>query len=195
MDVEARGHGGAASLLHIDATVRHALAASHLRGAASSAEVDGSCLLAAVRDKQARYPPRGGLRVLTAAVETLGRTGEEFNELLRALAALACDHSQRRGLPAVDWLRKWQTELSCGVARAVAHALADGYLPAAVTSRVTAELAPRRRGPSTAPLLPRVAILEPAATAVGETATASATVEAAWVPPAAADAIVAGWPF
>ena len=145
MDVEARGHGGAVTLLHIDATVRHALAASHLRGAASSAEVDGSCLLAAVRDKQARYPPRGGLRVLTAAVETLGRTGEEFNELLRTLAALACDHSQRRGLPAVDWLRKWQTELSCGVARAVAHALADGYLPAAVTSRVTAERAVRRR--------------------------------------------------
>ena len=154
MDVEARGNG-ALTLLHIDATVRNPLAASHLRGGTGSAAVDGACLIAAAKDKQARYPPKGGLRVLTAGIETFGRTSSDFDELLRALAAAADAHAASRGMPAVSWLRKWQTELSCGLARAVANSLSDAYNTAVPTHRLAAA----------APNVTRTAPTEPATTA------------------------------
>ena len=126
MDVEATGFGDI-SVLHIDATVRYPLAQRYLQVADghSSSDIDGHATKVADKDKQERYPPRNGLRVTTAAVETFGRLGDAFLDLLQNLNMLAHQRDTLRGLPPKNHLHTWHVELSCDVARAASIAIED----------------------------------------------------------------------
>ena len=104
----------------IDVTVRHPCAQDAL---ASAAAADGACAADAEREKQRRYPPSGGISVVTFAVETFGRLGGEAESLLTEAAAAASRRNLSRGHPAGRPLSKWRATLSALVAKAVVRSL------------------------------------------------------------------------
>ena len=62
------------------------------------------------------------------AVETFGRVGTTFLDLLHALAKLACTHAFDRGMPQAAFLRKWLDRLSVGVAKGVAACIEESLV-------------------------------------------------------------------
>jgi hypothetical protein len=125
MDVVTWSPGAVVRDLFVDGTVRHAVSN---RYRARAAREDGAATLLAAQEKQRRYPVVGGMRCTAAAVETLGRLGVEFLELLQELAQLAAAHSEERGLPATRWSRKWRVELSCQLHKAVARSVHEAVI-------------------------------------------------------------------
>lgn len=125
MDVVTWSPGAVVRDLYVDGTVRHAVSN---RYRARAAREDGAATLLAAQEKQRRYPVVGGMRCTAAAVETLGRLGVEFLELLQELAQLAAARSEERGLPATRWSRKWRVELSCQLHKAVARSVHEAVI-------------------------------------------------------------------
>ena len=57
------------------------------------------------------------------AMESFGRLGEEMDTHLAAVAEIAIAQDLERGLPRVQWLRKWGAAFSVGAARCVADCI------------------------------------------------------------------------
>ena len=81
----------------IDDTVRHPDPES--RGTRNSSQEPGLAASLGDQEKQSRYPPKGGLSVTPASIETWGRLSPIFEGTLRKFAILAADHARLRGLP------------------------------------------------------------------------------------------------
>ena len=116
-----------AQSLHVDVTARYPLAQKclHHSIAESSATIDGFACDEAVKDKARRYPDQHGFHCTTAAIETFGRVGSTFLDLLEELASAAAQRDTNRGLPPMSWRNRWLTRLSCGVQRFVASNVLD----------------------------------------------------------------------
>ena len=108
--------------LILDMTVRHPFVARYQPAASQRA---GSAAAIAEDDKQSRYPPAGGRKVIAFAVETWGRLGESAEELLPLLAEAATLRARRRGQDATagSFLRRWRAMLDGCLQRGVAAAL------------------------------------------------------------------------
>ena len=103
-------------------TVRHPAVARYQPGASQRA---GAAAAIAEADKQQRYPPAEGRKVIAFAVETWGRLGEAAEELLPLLAEAATLRARRRGQDATagSFLRRWRAMLDGCLQRGVAAAL------------------------------------------------------------------------
>ena len=112
LDLEGIGLLGQSRLL-VDFTIRHPLASRY----------NGNSTRQAEAEKHAHYPPKGGLRVHAAAMETYGRHGTDLAELLDLLA----DHARQRelsfGSKPTRWLKKWRIQLSHVTAAYVGRAI------------------------------------------------------------------------
>ena len=103
-------------------TVRHPVVARCQPAASQRA---GAAAAIAEDDKQSRYPPAGGRKVIAFAVETWGRLGESAEELLPLLAEAATLRARRQGQDATagSFLRRWRAMLHGCLQRGVAAAL------------------------------------------------------------------------
>jgi len=106
----------------LDMTVRHPVVARYQPAASQRA---GAAAAIAEDDKQSRYPPAGGRKVIAFAVETWGRLGESAEELLPLLAEAATLRARRRGQDATagSFLRRWRAMLDGCLQQGVAAAL------------------------------------------------------------------------
>ena len=86
---------------------------------------DGAAAAANETDKQARYPPAGGRKVIALSVETLGRLGGSEEELLPFLAQTATLRASSRGHDVVagSFSRRWRAVLDGCSQQEVAAAL------------------------------------------------------------------------
>jgi len=109
----------------VDVSVRHP---GSVRYADQAWHTDGVANTRADTEKQARYPPSGGKRVITAALETWGRSGKELRDLLIMLSAHARARDSSRGLPVQRYLRKWRLRLLTGLNRALSRAFSDALV-------------------------------------------------------------------
>ena len=119
LDLDAFGVVGADRLL-IDFTLRMSTAARYGHGARSNAAASGEA------DKQARYPPAGGISVRGAGMEVLGRHGPGLASLLEELADRARLAAVHQGRPPARFLRLWRCRLSGVAARLVGRAVVTG---------------------------------------------------------------------
>ena len=101
LDIEGFGLLGQSRLL-VDFTIRHPLAARYESSGTQIAEAE----------KQAHYPPKGGLRVHSATMETYGRHGDDLAQLLELLADSARQRELSQGGKPTRWLKKWRVQLS-----------------------------------------------------------------------------------
>ena len=109
----------------MDVSIRHP---ASVRYADQAWHTDGVANTRADAEKQARYPPSGGKRVITAAIETWGRCGKELRDLLVMLSAHARARDSSRGLPQQRYLRKWRLKLTTALNRAVSRAFSDALV-------------------------------------------------------------------
>ncbi len=80
----------------IDVTVRHPDPTQ--RAATDCGIHDGAAALAGDAEKLARYPPKDGLKLIPASIETWGRMSPVFCDLLRELAGIISVNQQAFGL-------------------------------------------------------------------------------------------------
>ena len=116
LDVDAFGVAGSDRLL-LDFTLRNQAATRYQRGGRSDPT------RSAEEDKQARYPPRGGVAVRGLAMEVLGRHGPGLAALLQELADRARVQVVQQGRAPGRYLRTWRTRLSVTAARLVGRAV------------------------------------------------------------------------
>ena len=120
LDVVASCHPVAPDMLY-DVSVRNAVSSRALTK--GSARNPGVAAELALKDKEARYPARGGIAVFCFAAETGGRLHSAADEELRRLASLARDRSTEAGIRHRVFLRRWRHQLVAALARSVAAAL------------------------------------------------------------------------
>ena len=65
------------------------------------------------------------MKVAVAAIETYGRIGDEFVELLYNLHYMAQTNDVNRSQFPSNWFSKWKAMLGCAVARNVARSIDD----------------------------------------------------------------------
>jgi len=109
----------------VDVSVRHP---GSFRYTALAWKEDGYANSIAETEKQVRYPPTGGRRVIAGAVETWGRCGPELLSLLFSLAGFAQARDLARGLPPQRYLKKWRLYLTSGICRALSRAFNDSLV-------------------------------------------------------------------
>ena len=110
----------------VDVSVRHAGAPSY-RG--SACRTPGAAAAAGVREKQARYPPLGHLRVTPFVLETGGRWSPEAASFLRRLASAAPVPAipvEERD-PVLSRLERWRARIGAALQRAVYAAYLDMF--------------------------------------------------------------------
>ena len=106
--------------LLIDVTIRNAAAPRYAPHAATTA---GATARKAADEKQQRYPPRGGRRATTFAVESWGRLGAEGEALLLTLRAAADRHAARSGHVQLGRFARWRRQLDAVVQRGIARCI------------------------------------------------------------------------
>ena len=102
----------------IDVTVRHPHAERYITQAST---MNGHAAAVANDDKQRRYPPRGGRRCTTFAVETFGRIGAAAEDALSQLAVTARASAARRGLNCTGFETAARARLDAVLQRGVAR--------------------------------------------------------------------------
>ena len=112
LDLDAFGLAGAERLL-VDFTLRNGAAARYGSGKRAEPAASAEC------DKQARYPPAGGLEVRGAGMEILGRHGPGLTALLTELADRARAQAIQQGRAPTRYLHFWRARLSGVTARLV----------------------------------------------------------------------------
>ena len=134
LDVVA--HSCTGESFFIDATVRNPPVPKY-RVEGHSCTQDGFACKVAVQDKQRRYPPKDGMRVTTAAMETYGYIGQELEDLLRTLHSMAQAEDVRRGRHPTNWMNRWTVALSMAVARHVAISIDEAIGTQNLRNQVT----------------------------------------------------------
>ena len=109
----------------VDVSVRHP---GSVRYAPKAWKEDGHANDLAEKEKQLRYPPTGGKKVIAGAVETWGRCGPELLALLTSLASFAQARDISRGLPPQRYMRKWRLYLTSGICSAISRAFDDSLV-------------------------------------------------------------------
>ena len=110
--------------MNIDASIRSPFAGQYRP---QSEKLAGHALLVAEARKRTRYPDLGGLTVTVAAVETLGRLGQDFRRLLDQLSAAYAEERRSRGLPCRAIRSRWMAELSVLLAWHVGNAVLQSH--------------------------------------------------------------------
>ena len=82
----------------------------------------------AEQEKQLRYPPAGGRRVTTFAIETWGRLGPEAEQILQQLAAAARRRDQQRDRLVLNRIPKWRAHIDATNQRSIARRLLGAFL-------------------------------------------------------------------
>ena len=133
LDVWAFGTAEVSDLL-ADVTFRHA-GAERYQPLAS--QRPGAAARKAAEEKQARYPARGGRKVVTFGLESWGRLGAEGEALLLALRAAADNRDRRTGHCQPGRLLRWRRQLDATVQRGIAKCLQSSLygLPGRPASR------------------------------------------------------------
>ena len=123
LDVTAFGTAEIVDLI-IDVTVRHPTCAEYGR---TDRETDRAATMAE-GGKQQRYPPAGGRRVTTFAVETWGRLGSEAEQVLQQRAGAARRRDQQRDRLAMNRIPKWRALIDATNQRSIARRLLGAFL-------------------------------------------------------------------
>ena len=123
LDVTAFGTAEIVDLI-IDVTGRHPTCAKYGR---ADREPERAATMAEV-EKQQRYPPAGGRRVTTFAVETWGRLGPEAEQVIQQLAGAARRRDQQRDRLAVNRVPKWRALIDATNQRSIARRLLGAFL-------------------------------------------------------------------
>ena len=108
IDIAACGHTTLRSRM-IDVTIRQPMSDVY---APRASRVAGVSLETAERKKRERYSAVAGLSCTLAAMESFGRLGPQFLQLIGELSGAASEERQSRGLLARGPRRRWLAELS-----------------------------------------------------------------------------------
>ena len=110
--------------LLLDITVRHPLTPTYISKAAL---IPGHAAQVAEKQKHDRYPSADGRSITPVALETFGRIGAEFDELLLTVAAISRDKDRRQGCSGTRCLSRWRLLLSTAVAKGIAKLIEDSH--------------------------------------------------------------------
>ena len=121
LDVWGFGSNDIPDLL-VDVTIRNAAAPRYQPQAAAS---PGAAARKASAEKQMRYPPAGGRRAMTFALESWGRLGAEGEAILLSIRAAADRRSARYGHVQPGRFTRWRRQLDATMQRGLARCISS----------------------------------------------------------------------